>query len=85
MAQTSFEFIDASDLIFRKKIEGCYVSIAKIMDKYRKHVAENTKENQKNASDFLKEDFLLNIMVDDFDCREDVVSIMKEYAEAVPD
>jgi len=83
--KTSFEFLDNTDPIFRRKVDGCFVGVASMMDKYRKHVTENTKENQLSASDFLKEDFLLEMMTKDFDCYESVLHIMEKYAVAVFD
>lgn len=83
MAKTSFEFLNGADPIFRRKIDSCFVSVATMLDKYKKHVADTTNENRKSASDFLKEeDSLLEMMVKDFDCYESVLYAMKKYSEA---
>ena len=79
----SFEFLNEADPSFRRKVDGCFVGVASIMDKYRTHVKETVEENQKSPSDFLKEDFLLEMMVKDFDCYESVLHIMGEYSKAV--
>lgn len=83
MEKTSFEFLNEADPIFRRKIDSCFVSVATMLDKYKKHVADTTDENRKNASDFLKEeDPLLEMMVEDFDCHESVIYAMKKYSGA---
>jgi hypothetical protein len=79
----AMDYIKNGDPTFRRKIDGCLVGFSDVMDKYRKHIEETIKENQKTPSDFLKEDFLLEMMIKDFDCYESALYVMKTYAEKV--
>lgn len=81
MSESSFDFLDKVDPVFRRKIDICFISFASILEKYKTHVANSSKENIKSPSDFLeKEDFLLEMVIQDADCYESALHAMKSYA-----
>lgn len=77
----AMDFIKNGDPTFRRKIDGCLVGFSIIMDKYRAHVAETSKEERKTPAEFLKNDFLHEMMIKDFGCYESALYVMEKYAE----
>jgi len=63
----------------RRKIDGCYANLITLLDDYEKHCIETSKEMVKTPADFLKQDFLLEMMAKDFDCYQDVLELMSTY------
>lgn len=78
----SAEFIEKNDSLLEMMIidANCYASVLGIMDKYRTHIKETPKANQKEPAAFLSEnDFLLEMMLKDFNCYAGVLGIMGKY------
>jgi hypothetical protein len=81
MAETSFDFLNRQNPVFRKKIDGCFVGFAELLDKYLKHVSETPKQSRKPADVFLSDDLLLEMMINDFGCHDEAIQAMEEYAK----
>ncbi len=81
MSKKSFNFLKTINPSFRKKIDGCYANFAILLDKYKKHLSETPKEETKSPADFLKQDLLLEMMVKDFNCYQEVLLAMETYAK----
>lgn len=77
---TSFDFLKGVNPSFRRKIDGCYANVAIIMEEYKVHIKETSVDEQNSPEEFLKKDFLLERMTKDFDCYDDVLWAMKEWA-----
>ena len=78
---TSYDFLNEANPSFRKKGDGCYSGVAIMMEKYKSHIKETPTEKQKSPKEFLKQDFLLEMMTKDFGCYDDVLWAMKEWAK----
>ncbi|MDQ5971093.1 MAG: hypothetical protein QG566_39 [Patescibacteria group bacterium] len=85
MSSQAMDFIKNGDPTFRRKIDGCLVSFSSMMDTYRKHIIETPKEEQKAPSEFLSNDYILEMMIKDFDCHDSALHVMKKYSEAILD
>jgi len=65
----------------RRKVDGCYANLITFLDDYKNHCMETAKETTKTPADFLKKDFLLEMMVKDFNCYQDVLELMGNYVK----
>lgn len=79
------DYIKNGDQSFRRKIDGCLVGFADMIDKYRKHISETEEGKRKTPEEFLSSDFLLEMMIKDYGCYENAISVMKVYSEETLD
>jgi len=81
MDDTSFDFLERANPSFRKKIDPMRTSVSVIMDKYKRHIKETTEAERKSPSEFLKQDFILNMFAEDSGCSEDILWAMVEWSK----
>lgn len=81
MAKTSFEFFNEQVPSFRKKVQPYFIHFTNLLNGYRDHVLTITEGEVKTAEDFLAEDNLLKLELENAKCYEDAIHVMESFAK----
>lgn len=79
--QESINFLANMSPNFLKRIEGCHASLVILLADYKQHVMQHAVANRLSPGQFLKQDFLLEFMINDFDCYEETLQAMQDFSE----
>lgn len=79
---SSYDFLNQSDPVFRRKIEVFFVSAANILNKYKEYTENTQKEKQIDIEVFLKNnDPIVEMFSKQIGCYENLIYYMKKFIE----